>query len=51
VIANVSERLTINQQAAQKFEGKDLISGNEMIWKLGSSIGLRSQTGFQLWRT
>ena len=51
LVANIRETLAVSNQAAQKFDGKRLISGTYMSWKLGNSITLRLQTGLYLQRT
>jgi len=51
VVAKVGERLAVSKLAAQKFDGKDLISRRQMSWTLGNIIKLRLQAGFLFWRT
>jgi len=46
VVAEISERLAVNKQAARKFDVESLVS-----WRLGNGIRLRPQTGVQLCRT
>jgi len=50
VIAKLRERLAVNKQAAQKFDGERF--NRRKLNELGvkESIRLRLQTGLQLWR-
>jgi len=50
VIAKVRESLTVGKQAAQRFDRQRFNLRNLMGQRLGNSIRLRLQTGFQLWR-
>ena len=51
MVENVRETLAVSNQAAQKSDGKRLMSGTYVNWRLGNSIKLRIQTGLQLQRT
>ena len=51
VVTKVKERLAVNKQAAQRFDGERFNLRKLMSWRLGNSIRLRVITDLQLWRT
>jgi len=51
VVAKFRESLTVSKQAAQKFDVERFNLRKLSEFEVRSSIRLRSQTGFQLWRT
>jgi len=50
VVANVAERLSVNKQAAQKFD-VERFSLNNLSWKLKNRIRLNPEKVLQLLRT
>jgi hypothetical protein len=50
VVAKIKNRLSVSKQAVQIFIWIDLMSSYTM-WNTKSRIGLKSQTGLQLWKT
>jgi hypothetical protein len=51
VVAKVREQQAVNKQEAQSLMQRDLIPGSKVRWRSGNIIRLRSQKGFQFWRT